>query len=577
MKKITLLLVLVFTGVLTQAQTNLVANGDFESGQVEWTGNAFNVQTEGGNSFNFANVATAGQSFDVNLSQVLPIEQGKSYTLTFDASSDRERTLIAGIGLNEAPFEAAIETVNLTNTTQSYSLNLTASNFGIPNSRVLFDMGAAVGVVVIDNVVLIENTSGGSGGGATGEELLTNGDFESGVTPWIGNAASVQTEGGNSFNFANIATAGQPFDVNLSQVVPITQGETYTLTFDASSDRNRTMLAGIGLNEQPFTNTSQSVNLTTTLETFTLTLTANFGSANSRVLFDMGAEVGVVIIDNVSLKQNESSGGGSTATVPTTAAPAPPARNPADYFSIYSDAYQDQANVVFGAFGAGATNITTETINSDNFLNIEFVQPTAQFLLVDWGTTVDASAMTNFHFDYWTDTPLNAGLIVNPKFSNHVGDNGETSAFELNHPANTFGQWVSVDIPISSMNSINAPNQRRDALRQFILTVAGANTGSRTVYLDNIYLYKNATASIVDKSTGDLKVFPNPSLSQWTIDGGNQQIQSIELYDVTGKLLSTQQPNTTSTKIEGQQLSTGIYLARVTTSIGQNTIRLIKQ
>lgn len=135
---------------------NLLANGDFESGMVDWFGNAFNVVEDGGNSFNFANVMTAGNAFDVNLSQVVEIIPAASYTLTFDASSDGNRTIIAGIGLNESPFIADVETINLTTDTQTFTLNITAS-FGIPNSRVLFDLGAETGVVVIDNVSLVQN------------------------------------------------------------------------------------------------------------------------------------------------------------------------------------------------------------------------------------------------------------------------------------------------------------------------------------------------------------------------------------------------------------------------------------
>lgn len=112
------------------------------------------------NSFTFANIETAGDAFAVNVSQVVEIVQGTTYTLTFDASSDRDRTMIAGIGLNEAPFTAATQTVNLTTGTRTYTLTLTATDFGIANSRVLFDMGAEVGTVVIDNVSLVEDTSG---------------------------------------------------------------------------------------------------------------------------------------------------------------------------------------------------------------------------------------------------------------------------------------------------------------------------------------------------------------------------------------------------------------------------------
>ncbi len=281
---------------------NLLENGDFEQGMVSWFGNAFNVQTEGGNSFNFANVATAGNAFDVNLSQSVALVEGQTYTMTFDASSDGDRTMVVGIGLNEAPFTSITETVNLTTTTQTYTLTLTATGVGSSNGRVLFDMGADTGVVVIDNVVLTTDDNGGGGGG---DELVQNGDFEQGMVIWEGNAFNVQTEGGNSFNFANIATAGNAFDVNLSQGLEIVQGETYTMTFDASSDGDRTMVVGIGLFEAPFTATTETVNLTTATQTYSLTLTASdFGSANSRVLFDMGAETGVVVIDNVSLTIN---------------------------------------------------------------------------------------------------------------------------------------------------------------------------------------------------------------------------------------------------------------------------------
>ena len=163
----------------------LLTNGDFESGDDgSWFGNAFNIQTEGGNSFNFADVAAAGNTFDVNLSQGVAIAQGETYILTFDASTStgNTRSILAGIGLNEGDFSSATETVNLTETTQTFMLELTATGFGSANSRVLFDMGAETGIVVIDNVSLTvkkeENPS---------EGLLTNGDFELGDDgSWFG-------------------------------------------------------------------------------------------------------------------------------------------------------------------------------------------------------------------------------------------------------------------------------------------------------------------------------------------------------------------------------------------------------
>ncbi len=295
--------------------SGLLTNGDFENGTDSWIGNAANVETEGGNSFNQANVETAGNPFDVNLSQVLELTQDTNYVLTFDASSDGERTIIAGIGLNVAPFTNTTETIDLTTETQTFVLEFTATGFGGADNRVLFDMGADTGIVVIDNVSLVE---GGNGGGPEpfDDGLLTNGDFENGEDSWINNALNVVTEDGNSFNQADVTTAGNPFDVNLSQVVEIIQDENYTLTFDASSDGNRTIIAGIGLNVGPFTNVNQEVNLTTENQTFVLEFTATgFGGADSRVLFDMGADTGIVNLDNVSLVVGGTGGGDTVAPV----------------------------------------------------------------------------------------------------------------------------------------------------------------------------------------------------------------------------------------------------------------------
>lgn len=295
-------------GGMTGGGDNLLENGDFEQGMTVWEGNGFNVQTDGGNSFNFVDVTSAGNPFDVNLSQRgLNITEGETYTLTFDASTDTttgNRTMIAGIGLFVDPFTNQSTEITLTDAIQTFSIDLVA-NFSSTDGRVLFDMGAATGIVVIDNVILEGPDDGGNTGG---DDLLENGDFEQGMTIWEGNGFNVQTDGGNSFNFVDVATAGNPFDVNLSQRgLSITEGQSFTLTFDASTDAatgSRTMIAGIGLFVAPFTNQSTEITVTDTIQTFSIELTANFSSTDGRVLFDMGADTGIVVIDNVSLELN---------------------------------------------------------------------------------------------------------------------------------------------------------------------------------------------------------------------------------------------------------------------------------
>jgi hypothetical protein len=139
--------------------------------------------------------------------------------------------------------------------------------------------------------------------------LIINGDFENGSEGWIVGVddnvpAPVVTENDNSFYEVNITNPdpNQPFLVNVSQKVAITQGEIYVLTFEAWSDGDRTLIAGIGLSGGDFSNDTQTVNLTDTQQQFEITLSSQeFGALDARVLFDSNGDAGLVRIDNVSL------------------------------------------------------------------------------------------------------------------------------------------------------------------------------------------------------------------------------------------------------------------------------------
>lgn len=550
--------------------SGLLTNGDFELGNDgSWFGNALNILTEGGNSYNFADVAAAGNAYDVNLSQGVAIENGKTYTLKFNASTGAgtSRTLIAGIGLNEGDFAAATETITLTDQTQTFTLTLTAT-FGSANSRVLFDMGADVGIVVIDNVTLIEGTPPTSS-----EELLTNGDFELGNDgSWTGNALNILTEGDNSYNFADVATAGNAFDVNLSQVVAITSGETYTLKFDASTGAGatRTMIAGIGLNEGDFAAAVETVNLTDQNQTFTLTLTANFGSANSRVLFDMGADVGIVVIDNVSLVQGSGGSSGETSA-PTTSAPTPPSRNAADVISLFSDAY---TNVNVSSFATewseGTTASNVEVAAGDLVKMYDFVN----FAGIQLENAIDLTDFTHMHFDYWVgDASVAAGAILSPKLSNHANLAGETSAIESTNPVSVAGEWVSFDVALDNFTDAfgNGVLDRQSVL-QIILGTAGTLD---KVYIDNMYFYKNASTNIDAPTELPTKFvlkqnYPNPFNPTTTISYSIPtagQVQ-MDVFNLQGQRVATlvdrfQNAGSHVVNFDASNLASGVYTYRL--------------
>ncbi|NRA94364.1 MAG: hypothetical protein HRU26_17140, partial [Psychroserpens sp.] len=181
------------------------------------------------------------------------------------------------------------------------------------------------GVFFVDD---IEQVAGVAPPPPFDDGLLDNGDFQTvdgngNVAEWIQgvddtNPAPTVVMSGNRYYSIDITTAtpGSPFNINVSQKVPITQDETYELSFEAWTDAatgSRDIIAGIGLSGGNFANTSVPQTITSTPTVYTLTLAATgFGAPDARVLFDLADEVGQVNIDNVSLFLQGTGGGGGT-------------------------------------------------------------------------------------------------------------------------------------------------------------------------------------------------------------------------------------------------------------------------
>ena len=431
------------------------------------------------------------------------------------------------------------------------------------------------------------------------QELVINGDFETGdTTGWVGNAANVVMQGSNYVNEANIGTAGNPWDVNLSQVLSLTAGTTYTFSFEAWTDSatgTRTIIAGIGLNEDPWTAVTETANLTDMPQTFTYTMVAPVTSANNRVLFDMGAAAGFVFLDNVSLMEavptcsdgiqnGDEEGidcGGSNCppctnnnVIPDAAPPTPPARAEADVISIYGDAYGTPIGL--NNVPWDGTTFTEENIAGNNVIKA-VIDPGAPFIGSDLGSVIDGSDMTYFHMDFWIANPHEAGQVFNPKWSNHTGGAGETDAGELTIALGPTDvqTWYSVDVPLANFNNVNGGGiANREALAQFLITAAGFSVNPE-VYVDNIYLHKNTTLSTESFELSSLKVFPNPSQRGWQIST-EATINSVDVYNITGTLLQSIKVNTADAKIDATNLSTGIYLAKIRTDRGEKVVKLIK-
>ena len=292
------------TSAASTFDDGILSNGDFSSGSDSWIVGVDDnapapVVNASGNSYYSVSIPNAGNPWEVNVSQKVEIIDGNTYTLTFDAWSNVNRSMIAGVGLSADPWSSETETINITPTKTTYTVTKTVAGWGAPDARVLFDLGADAGDVNIDNVSLFI----GNG------NMVVNGNFENGAAPWIigvddNASAPVVNTNGNNHYYVNVAAAGNPWEVNLSQKLEIIDGETYTLTFDAWSDVNRSIISGIGLSADPWSSETETINITPSRTTYSITKTVTgWGATDARVIFDLGAAAGEVFIDNVSLSK----------------------------------------------------------------------------------------------------------------------------------------------------------------------------------------------------------------------------------------------------------------------------------
>jgi hypothetical protein len=585
MKKITILFTFLIS-ILGFSQ-NLVSNGDFQTGTASpWTGNAANVQDLGsGNWVNQADVAVAGNAYDVNLSQQINLVDGKTYRLKFDAftaTATGTRTMICGLGQTGAPFEALTSTVTLTPNSQTFTFEYTINYGNTVSDRVIFDMGAATGFVFIDNVSVVEVLP-----------LIQN--FESSanytaVNGFEGASASFATDpftgGTNGQVFKGVqGPGGNPWQgIEFQQTIKkakLTSNKTMTVDVFCSQAFN--VLAKVAQGgTAPESATAQAYTTPGQWQTLTFNFAVpmdNTQAANGeyeKIIFfgnwnsgNTGFNTPIVpltfYVDNI---RAEEAAFPLPPAGPSVAAPTPPARNAWDVVSLFSNVYSNVAVSQWSTDWDTSSISDLVSVPGDDIKRITF----GGFLGVQLTNYEDASSMINFHMDYFIPAGTDlVGKVLNPKWSNHAAMAGETNALLLTHLPTTAGSWVSIDVPLSSM-SPQGPGVAfaREKLNQFIIT---SNLG--IVYVDNIYLYRAATASADTFNTSNVILYPNPTSTSLTIEA-KDAIESIAIYNVLGQEVISKNPMSSSMTLDVSNLQNGLYFVNSTIDGKTATTKFIK-
>lgn len=152
-------------------------------------------------------------------------------------------------------------------------------------------------------------------------ELIANGNFSVGVTSWGGNAFTLTS---GEAVFSSTLPAGNLWDTQLTQGgITLTNGISYTFTFQARAAANRNMTVAIQNSANAWTDQFRKIySLTTTMQTFTETINCTFtanGSVQLGFLMAATGSTAAITYDNVSIKQVVVTTAPALTTTPATA------------------------------------------------------------------------------------------------------------------------------------------------------------------------------------------------------------------------------------------------------------------
>lgn len=221
----------------------------------------------------------------------------------------------------------------------------------------------------------------------------------------------------------------------------------------------------------------------------------------------------------------------------------------------------------FGGFSAKPDLDPTEGVNEAIKMN---------FAVAGYGEgtnlVTDISAYQWLHFDYFADSNSNEIRFI------VIGNNGGVNEYvyelrtEGSNGTLVQGSWQGVNVPLSFFEGLGF---NKTTFFQFKLGTS-SDLVSDIVYFDNIYFSgvepTMGTASFDKVAFG---AYPNPAQDKWNITA-TQNITSIALFDVSGKQISTLQPNQSTAVIDAAALSNGIYFAKVQTEGASKTVKLVK-
>ncbi len=261
---------------------------------------------------------------------------------------------------------------------------------------------------------------------------------------------------------------------------------------------------------------------------------------------------------------------------PATAAPVPTTGN-ATVYSFYNDTNNYTTTFPFVYPFGSATDVDLDPTDAVN--NALKVDTNNDGYGNGEGGPDDISDYDFVNFNYWFSntkgTPGFVFILIDndgavQEFSYQIGSVGAGDSADV-----VSETWTQVSIPMSHFTNLGFDDTALFQWKVDKYGQSGDNGGF--LYLDNFVLTKGNPLSRNEFTAFESTVSPNPTSNTWNISTRNNTIQSVELFNLLGSRVYSKKNNSSDISIPSQGLSSGIYIAKVTTEVGTKTMKLIKE
>ena len=206
---------------------------------------------------------------------------------------------------------------------------------------------------------------------------------------------------------------------------------------------------------------------------------------------------------------------------------------------------------------------------SSNTIYLVRVQAVCSSDVSDWSMTASFTTLAEGQETCYDPTALTATNITDGSVTLDWSQQGTPDSWTINYKKTSASTW-------SNMNATSHPYtlNNLEAGAEYEVYVV-ANCGAQHSGESNHVTF--TAVGIEDYLFSSTALFPNPTTGEFRIQNSKFSIQSVEVFDVFGKLMSSVEVNDNTVTIDATSYASGVYFVRILTEKGMVTKRIVKK